>query len=79
MIHRCRWQFSAGPPNIEKIESKWDIKELIKVLEKVGSAQNSELVIDAARALARIGACQAVEPRYVALSRSQSFCNPQDV
>jgi len=53
-----------GPPNVEKLKAKSDVKGLIKAL---GYEKDSRVRRDAAGALGKIGDARAVEPLIAAL------------
>jgi HEAT repeat protein len=54
-----------GPPNVDKLEAKGDVKGLIRTLLRQGKP--SDLRVAAAEALGRLGDARAVEPLVEAL------------
>ena len=66
------FQSLFGPPNVQKLRAKGDVKGLIKAL----SYKKDSLVRQAAaRALGQIGDAQAVEPLIAALKDPESHCD----
>ena len=57
-----------GPPNVEKLKAKRDVKGLIKAL---GYQEDDEIRSRAAAALGEIGDTRAVEPLIAALKDSR--------
>ncbi|MGB9872500.1 MAG: HEAT repeat domain-containing protein, partial [Anaerolineae bacterium] len=61
--------FLFGPPNIEKMKARGDVKGLIKAL---GYEKDWEIRRDAARALGELKDARAVEPLIAALKDKDS-------